>query len=781
MPVLRFNGVAIMRIRVLLSVTLLSSLLLANVGAAASPPPAVPSDRLMTDAELVALLDAEAFPAVAEIKDAYREQPGEALGTLAEYLGDRFAERYYFDWRNVAQRFDDYADRFPEREGAHRGMADIHAGLYPARARWKLPYRNLKGDEVTAYELRHLARQHKVLDMAFVHLYEQRDPRQVRYFVEQMYSLNEAFTTGDFEDDAGGNGVYESFRAGYRVLNWLQIHAFFLGSEAYRPEDQLEFVRTMLHTGAVLHEKNRKFRYGNHQTRGLVALAMIAMLFPEFEGTRDWYRDAISLLGEHLEKEVNDDGFQFERSVHYHTGDVLNYFRVMQLARINGFDVPSPWAARLRKMFEAAVVLARPDRRLPVLQDDTDQPWAEFNEVDAFMLLGAILFDDPQINYFAARTVAPGVYWLLREEQFGRLENLERRQPQLGSSALTETGYYVMRDGWSAGDYHLVISAGLSEHKPDHQHGDMLGLVAHAKGQEILPNYQVRYSLDDYIDFKNSRVKNVTVVDGLLHGRDWRGNKGGSGFGKWGFLPKPTVIAWRPGADWDFFAGSHDGYEELGVTTFRSVLFLKGLGWIVRDRLESSTGPHEYQQIWQGHYSQEQGNVHHRATFADGSGLEIVQLGEPPDSWTREARRGKGNLVYTQEREHGDFLTLLFPYAGFSARLPHPLFEDGVLDLGHWTLRKREGSALQTAQVRSDASLAIESGEGAFLMGATWFETGEVRVRLQERGDLFLAGAVEGGELTWLGYRVSTATVEGMARGAVRLALTPGKASPLPD
>ena len=47
----------------------------------------------------------------------------------------------------------------------------------------------------------------------------------VDYFTGQMRSLNAAFTAGEFEDDEGGNGVYESFRAGYRVLNWLQVRA----------------------------------------------------------------------------------------------------------------------------------------------------------------------------------------------------------------------------------------------------------------------------------------------------------------------------------------------------------------------------------------------------------------------------------------------------------------------------------------------------------------------------------------------------------------------------
>lgn len=706
--------------------------------------PRAPADRLLTDAELVALLDERAFPAAAEIRARFSEEPDAALEALAEQLREAFAERYYFDWRRTASRFRDYRERFPEREAGHRRLAALHASQFPADAQWKLPYQNLRGEPVTAYELRHLARQHKVLDMAYVHHYDGGDPAPVDYFTEQMRSLNRAFAAGDFEDDAGGNGVYESFRAGYRVLNWLQVHALLLGSETYDWRDQLELVRTLLHTGAVLHEKNPAFRYGNHQTRGAVALAMIAILLRDFSGTQAWYDDAIALLGEHLEKEVNADGFQFERSVHYHVGDIYNYFRVLQLAQLNDFPVPQAWRERLEAMFRAAVVLARPDRRLPVLQDDTDRPWAEFNEMGDFMLLGAMLFDDPELNYFAADNVAPAVYWWLRDEQIDALATMERRRPGLGSAALPETGYFVMRQGWAPGDQHLVISAGLSERKPDHQHGDMLGLVAHANGQEVLPNYQVRYSLPDYEHFKNSLVKNVAIVDDVLHGRGWKSNRGGSGFGKWEQLPNPEVHAWVTGEDWAYFAGAHDGYADLGVAYRRSVLAIDGLGWLVRDRFAGEGGEHRFQQVWQGHYSDEGGGNHHRATFSDGSGLEILQLGAQADDWSVYATRGKGRLEYTVRGDSAEYLTLLYPAATYADRVPSAFHAEGSARLGQWTVRIGESAGMSEG-ISSDARVAVTGAGVSFLLGASQLDVAGAAVRFERAVDLRVALAPGGG------------------------------------
>ena len=727
---------------------------LSNDLVAEPAPDGAPADRLLTDAELVALLDESVFPGAGDIKTRFDNDPDAALQALAAHLREAFAGRYYFDWRKAEQRFADYRERFPEREATHRRLAALHASLYPARARWKLPYLNLQGESVSAYELRHLARQHKVLDMAYVHHYENRDPAQVDYFTEQMRSLNAAFEAGEFEDDAGGNGVYESFRAGYRVLNWLQVHALLLGSGDYDWRDQLELVRTLLHTGAILHEKNRKFRYGNHQTRGAVALALVAIVLRDFAGTETWYDDAMMILGEHLDKEVNPDGFQFERSVHYHVGDIYNYFRVLQLAQLNDFQVPASWRDRLKSMFDAAVVLARPDRRLPVFQDDTDRPWAEFNEMGDFMLLGSLLFDDPVINYFASDTVAPAVYWWLRDEQIAAIASLERRPPALGSAALPDTGYYVMRSGWDPGDHYLAISAGLSEQKPDHQHGDMLGLVARANGQEVLPNYQVRYSLTDFEHFKNSLVKNVAIVDDVLHGRGWKSNRGGSGFGKWEQLPRPTVHAWIPGDGWAFFAGSHDGYSDMGVEYGRSVLAIDGLGWIVRDRFDSSSGPHRFQQVWQGHYSDEGGGNHHRATFDDGSGLEILQLGDLAENWSVDSRRGKGRLVYSLGDESAEYLTLLYPSDSYSDRIPRSFRADGEAALRGWTLRAGTEPGQETLGVRSDARVAIEGDDSAFLLDVRRLDRVGGSVKFDAAVDLLVESAPGGGVLlTVLGQR----------------------------
>ncbi len=109
----------------------------------------------------------------------------------------------------------------------------------------------------------------------------------------------------------------------------------------------------------------------------------------------------------------------------------------------------------------------------------------------------------------------------------------------------------------------------------------MLGIIGYAYGNMVLPNFAVGYSDKDYPEFKNSWTKNVVQVDSIQHGRGWIPNAGRTGFGSWAKLPLPKVLGWSTKQDFDFFAGSHEGYDSIGVETYRSVYFIKDGVYIV--------------------------------------------------------------------------------------------------------------------------------------------------------------------------------------------------------
>ncbi|MBT8316061.1 MAG: heparinase [Lutibacter sp.] len=603
---------------------------------------------------------------------------------LALYFREKFAERYFYDWKNFDKRFEAYREIYPSSEDGHSERALDHMAKYSGDTQWKLPFNYLFGEPVNAYALRHLARQHKMVDIAFYYNYQDKNLKYLSYFKEQQKSLNSALDSGEFEKIEDGNGVYEAFRSGYRILNWLQIHNMFLGEESYSDEDQLRTIATLLQHGAHLYERNQEFHSGNHQTRGLSALAMVSILLRDFEGADIWYNHAMKLLEEHLTKEINDDGFQFERTVHYHISDIGNFYYVYQLAKNSNLEVSTYWEDKLKSLFTTLIKIAYPDKSAPVLSDDTAKPWGEKNDISNALTLGYLLFEEAEMGYFANNQVEAKMFWYVSDSQLEMLKNIQTKKPEYKSIQFPTTGYYIMRDGWNTSDNMMIISAGLDDLKPDHQHGDMLGIQAMVNGKVILPNYQVRYYLKDLELFKNSMTKNVALVDDELQGKQYTSNKGGSGFGKFKKLPNPEVVSWFTNDDIKVFVGSHDGFEEAGVDYSRQVISIENKFWIVKDNF-SSNEQHEYKQVWQGHYTTENGSNLIRSSFDNGSGLDIYQLNSIDDVKINGARGKQWSILSKNEVNNFSFITVLAPFSNFEKRINEDEEVNSIMD---WSLIK---------------------------------------------------------------------------------------------
>ena len=544
----------------------------------------------------------------------------EAMTVLLDSIKQRSKDRYYFDWSNFPNLLKDYDKIYPGIfENRHTRLADVQISLYSPETSWDLPFKNLKGRDVTPYELRHLARQQKSIDMTL--LYFQKDKKEyLDYWTRQVADLMDAYEKGEYED--AGNGIFEYYRAGRRIHNWIFNHHAYYNSQDYSQEDQKLLLKTFIYHAKDLASRTERYHTGNHHTKGLVGLFEMAIFLQDFDFADEWIEQSLRLLTEHMSREINPDGFQFERSVHYHFGDIENYFRVYQLAQINDVPVPELFEQRFKELFAVLKKIAQPDKNLPVLQDDTDKFLQEYNALGGVFKAGSLILEDPELNYFASEYPTHEWYWLLARILSSGIE--KKKVPELGSLALESTGYYIMRSGWGEDDVHMSISAGLDDLKPDHQHGDMLGLTAYAGDHQILPTYQVKYNKPDYYLFKNSWVKNVAIVDSIPHGLKFKGNSGGSGFGKFGSLPNPETIFWETSEDLDIYIGTHDRYDDIGVKTFRTVVFLKKFKqWIVCDHFLSA-GVHEYQQIWQGlDKSNDNGTL--SRSFDNGLELNIVQ------------------------------------------------------------------------------------------------------------------------------------------------------------
>ncbi len=613
---------------------------------------------MLSDQQLVEALD-RSNPEGLKLYESLRqlEDPTTRNEQLSDYFKNKLAIRYYFNWRNFDSRFKTFQSELPDEQKYHQKQGELHLGLYRANTTWDWPRNDQNGNPISAYQFRHLARQQDVESHIFTGFYEQNIKAKKQYFVDQVSSLMEAYQVGAYEDR--NHGVFATFIAGRRVYTWLFIHNALLSRPEYSTADQLLLIKTFLAHGADLAERCQTYEPGNHHTRGLVALYEIAALFSEFTDTKDWRELAVDGLLWHMDNEIGSDGFQFERSVFYHMGDIENYFRVARLASNCGYDLPEKYWTRLKSMFNSLELLSQDNGKVPPLQDCSG-PYGDEISISSAMIMGFDAFRESAWMPLLGNELPRNGFWLLSDDLVKEFHDIEGGKPeQKQSSVLRDAGYYIMRSYKTGHLNQIIISAGLSEIKPDHQQGDMLGFTLYSEKQSRLPNYEVQYNDPEYRDFKNSLAKNVAIVDGMLQGKYWTGKPGGTGFATWGCLPEPEVLNWMSNDNYDYFAGTHDGYDSIGVDYLREIIYLKPSVLVVADHFRSST-PHDYSQIWQGDFSRSDDENAFTRVFEDGYHLDLNIANEAGVNLSSGILGSKAHTVFTVNgKSNYDIITIL--------------------------------------------------------------------------------------------------------------------------
>jgi hypothetical protein len=221
-------------------------------------------------------------------------------------------------------------------------------------------------------------------------------------------------------------------------------------------------------------------------------------------------------------------------------------------------------------------------------------------------------------------------------------------------------------------------------------------------------------------------TKNVALVDDELQGKEYTSNKGGSGFGKFKKLPNPKVIGFQKNKDLEVFIGSHDGFENVGVTYSRQVINVENYFWIVKDNF-SSDKKHNYKQVWQGHYSKENSDNLLRSSFQNGSGLDIYQLTKVDTVFTDGARGKHWSVVSKNESQYFNFITVLFPFSKYNERVEErkesPNFKNWKID---------------SSKLKSDANKTLSKNNKNLFFGVQHLKFNNISLDFSEKVDVFV-------------------------------------------
>jgi len=149
-----------------------------------------------------------------------------------------------------------------------------------------------------------------------------------------------------------------------------------------------------------------------------------------------------------------------------------------------------------------------------------------------------------------------------------------------------------MRDGWNASADFLTIDGGPHGFlNGGHAHADSLSIEVAVGGRPLfVDGGTFSYSVDllSRNHFRSTAAHNTLVIDGASS------SELGTGAFQWDRVARTHTTRWESTPTFDLFEGWHDGFMRLSVPARheRTLLFVKGRYWVVRDRVVSD-GAHD--------------------------------------------------------------------------------------------------------------------------------------------------------------------------------------------
>ena len=386
-----------------------------------------------------------------------------------------------------------------------------------------------------------------------------------------------------------------SLEVALRSISWLWALHFFRESAALTP-DLFDRAIASLHVhGSHLETYlSTYFSPNTHLTGEALGLYYLGVALPELRAAGRWKDIGAAILTKQLARQVRGDGVYFEQATCYQRYTTEFYLHLLLLAERNDDDptrMRVAIAQSLKSLLDCMMMLQRPDRSLPLLGDDDGGQLVLLDDrgvcdVRAALGVGAALFDRDDYRH-AAGDPGPAAIWLLGPEAAERMIAAPARAPRALSHAFRDGGWFVMRDGWDRDSSYLVVDCG--RHGAEgcgHAHADALSFEVVARGQPMLVDPgTLTYTADPAArdEFRQTAAHNALTLDGLSS------SEPGTAF-RWARIADAHLDAWVSRERVDFFAGHHDGFAHLPGSPLvrRSILFMRGDYWVVRDQVEST-------------------------------------------------------------------------------------------------------------------------------------------------------------------------------------------------
>jgi hypothetical protein len=437
-----------------------------------------------------------------------------------------------------------------------------------------------------------------------------------------------------------------SLEVAFRSLSW--IWTFFLLQERplFTPELRTQWKGALSLNGRHIETYlSTYFSPNTHLLGEALALFFLGTLFPNLRGAERWRWRGWEILEREAGKQVREDGFYSEQSTYYHVYAVDIFLQARILAGLNAVAISSAFDQIVQRMLNALLLLGRAGVPPMIGDDDGGRLFDRRRNRAEHMLdplaTGAVLYGRGDFKSVAGSS-REETLWLLGKQGLAEFDALPSTQRSTRSTALLDSGLYLMADEKSG--QQLLIDAGpLGSRSGGHGHADALSICLVQNGRSLL----IDPGTFEYIGPSGERARlrgtgahNTMQVDG-------RDQIESTGPFSWKEFPQIKVEQWITGQHFDLFQGSHDGYSRLPspVIHRRWVFQKKGEFWMVCDQAQGRE-PHQLDIAW--HIGS---NLSPAASqsylFVDGR-EKLALLTAEGQGWTPSVRREYSSPVYGQ-------------------------------------------------------------------------------------------------------------------------------------
>ena len=403
--------------------------------------------------------------------------------------------------------------------------------------------------------------------------------------------------------------VWRTLETGIRGQSWFDQLEFFMDAPEFDDEAKCIMTRSLVEHARYLMAHTTKYRPGNWQVCESAGLVTIGVMLPEFKAAADWRKTGLDMLREHMEKDVEPDGFHWELTPNYHRWVMLQFLHTARLCELNDIQL-GDFRDRHEKMFEVFLKLRRPNGTYPPVGDGGRGE----SEISPIMSLGALLYQRPDFRYFADTNCLESWVWQFGANVCERAGGGATLQPGFTSVLMPDSKYAIMRSGWGARDKYLFFDC--APWRGSHSHQDRLQVTVFAGRDLIVDAGQISYDQPLSKNLRLTAQHSVLLLDGAEQ-----------------LQADPALLNWHTDTQVDFASGS---IQANGQKQQRSVLFVKPDYWVVVDHV-SAPGTHEVTRLF--HFAPGRVTASRNAattTFSNGMNIRVQAV----DDARLELRRG---------------------------------------------------------------------------------------------------------------------------------------------